>query len=360
MTSVEASAPGKLYIAGEYAVVEPGHSAVLVAVDQFLTVKVEKSAEAGSILSKQYSASPLRWTRENGEMVLDKRENPFHYLLAAIDQTERYVKESGKELSIYHLTVESELDSSSGKKYGLGSSAAVTVATVRALLKYYEMDFSDELVFKLSSLAHLTLNSNGSYGDIAAATYTGWLAYSSFDREWVKEKLPHTSIRELTQVEWPHLSIERLTPPNSLRLLIGWTGSPASTTQLVDQVKKKREAKAASYQQFLSDSKHCVETMVQAFREYDIIRIQEAIRENRRLLKTMSESTGVSIETPTLRALCELAETFHGAAKSSGAGGGDCGIALFDQKAGLLDLVSKWEEKGITLLPLQVYSHSGV
>ena len=35
---IEASAPGKLYIAGEYAVVEPGHPAILVAVDQFITV----------------------------------------------------------------------------------------------------------------------------------------------------------------------------------------------------------------------------------------------------------------------------------------------------------------------------------
>lgn len=358
MKSVEASAPGKLYIAGEYAVVEPGHPAVLVAVDQFLTVTVEETTETGSIQSFQYSATPLRWRRENGEMILDKRENPFHYLLAAIEETEHFVKESGKELSIYHLTVESELDSSSGKKYGLGSSAAVTVATVRALLKYYEINDTDELVFKLSSLAHLSLNSNGSYGDIAAATYTGWLAYSSFERSWVKEQLPKYSTSEMVDLKWPDLKIERLTPPANLRLLIGWTGSPASTTQLVDEVKKKREAKEASYQQFLNESKNCVEHLIQAFREYDVPSIQEAIRKNRHLLNKMSESTGVSIETPTLSALCDIAETFHGAAKSSGAGGGDCGIALFDQRTGLLDLVSRWEEHGITLLPLQVFSHS--
>ena len=36
MSQVAASAPGKLYIAGEYAVVEPGHPAILVAVDRFV------------------------------------------------------------------------------------------------------------------------------------------------------------------------------------------------------------------------------------------------------------------------------------------------------------------------------------
>lgn len=356
MKQVEASAPGKLYIAGEYAVVEPGHPAILVAVDQFLTVRVEETSETGSIQSFQYSDVPLRWRRENGEMVLDKRENPFHYLLAAIDQTEKFVKESGQDLSVYHLTVESELDSSSGLKYGLGSSAAVTVGTVRALLKYYGIEDKDDIVFKLSSLAHLSLDSNGSFGDIAAATYTGWLAYCSFDRHWVREQSSHHTISEMIQMNWPKMNVERLTPPPHLRLLIGWTGSPASTTQLVDQVKKKREAKESSYETFLIESKKCVEDMIEAFRENNLQNIQLEIRRNRQLLKKMSERTGVSIETPALSNLCDFAEVFHGAAKSSGAGGGDCGIALFDQKAGLLDLVTRWENNGITLLPLQVYS----
>ena len=35
---IEVTTPGKLFIAGEYAVVEPGHPAIIVAVDQFVTV----------------------------------------------------------------------------------------------------------------------------------------------------------------------------------------------------------------------------------------------------------------------------------------------------------------------------------
>lgn len=358
MNEVEASAPGKLYIAGEYAVVEPGHPAILVAVDQFLTVKVTHSKTVGTIHSSHYSNIPLQWRRENGKLIVDERENPFHYLLAAIDYTEQYVKELGKELSIYHLGVESELDSSNGLKYGLGSSAAVTVATVRALLKYYDLTESDDLVFKLSVLAHLSVKSNGSFGDIAAATYTGWLAYSIFDREWVKAKLNTHSIKAIIELDWPAFMVEKLTPPDELKLLIGWTGSPASTTDLVDQVKAKREAKEENYQSFLKESKACVEDMIRAFRDKNLSAIQAEIRQNRQILKNMSESTGVSIETSTLQKLCEYAEQYNGAAKSSGAGGGDCGIALFDRKASLLDLVSKWEEEEITLLPLQVYTRS--
>lgn len=61
---IEVSAPGKLYIAGEYAVVEPGHPAIIVAVDQFITVTIEAAVKNGSIQSQQYSDLPIRWTRK--------------------------------------------------------------------------------------------------------------------------------------------------------------------------------------------------------------------------------------------------------------------------------------------------------
>lgn len=53
--------------------------------------------------------------------------------------------------------------------------------------------------------------------------------------------------------------------------------------------------------------------------------------------------------------LCTIAENFNGAAKSSGAGGGDCGIVLFNQHDEILPMVNNWREQGIVNLPLQVY-----
>ena len=49
---IEVSAPGKLYIAGEYAVVEPGHPAIIVAVDQFITVTIEAAVKNVSGVDK--------------------------------------------------------------------------------------------------------------------------------------------------------------------------------------------------------------------------------------------------------------------------------------------------------------------
>ncbi|MGO2638610.1 MAG: phosphomevalonate kinase, partial [Enterococcus viikkiensis] len=138
-------------------------------------------------------------------------------------------------------------------------------------------------------------------------------------------------------------------------LLIGWTGSPASTSDLVDQVHQSRDEKRTSYETFLQDSKNCVEKMIQGFKQNDIALIQQMIRENRALLNQLTTISNVLIETEELKRLNDLAEQYGGAAKSSGAGGGDCGIVIVDKRAGILPLMSSWEKAGITPLPLHVY-----
>lgn len=354
---IETSVPGKLFIAGEYAVVEPGHPAIIVAVDQFINVTIEGARKNGSIQSAQYSDLPIRWTRRNGELVLDHRENPFHYILAAIRLTEKYAQEKGTLLSFYDLKVTSELDNSNGRNYGLGSSGAVTVATVKALNLYYDLKMDRLTQFKIAALAHLAVQGNGSCGDIAASCYGGWLAFSTFDHEWVLRKQQEWTLTQLLTSDWPELSIRPLIVPKSLRLLIGWTGSPASTSDLVDQVYQSKEAKEKGYAKFLADSKDCVNRLIDGFLNEDSRTIKKMITENRKLLVGLSSLTGVTIETPALKKLCDLAETYRGAAKSSGAGGGDCGIVIVDQKTGILPLMSAWEKADIIPLPLHVYHY---
>lgn len=79
----------------------------------------------------------------------------------------------------------------------------------------------------------------------------------------------------LIESDWPNLKIEPLQVPEDLRLLIGWTGSPASTSDLVDQVHQSREEKKNSYENFLNESKNCVDLMIQGFKQNDIALIQK-------------------------------------------------------------------------------------
>lgn len=356
MRFAKAIAPGKLYIAGEYAVVEPGHPSILITVDRFLSATVKEADGIGSIFSKNYLGHPLNWFRsEEQEIILSQEKHPFSYIEAAIHTTEKYVLEQGIALTFFDLEIDSHLDEN-GAKIGLGSSAAVTVATVKALLRFYEVPYSSLLVYKLATLAHLTVKSNGSFGDLAAASFTGWIAYSSFDRDWVKIRREELSISELIELEWPHLYIERLKSPQNLKVLIGWTGSPASTTDLVNDVKQSQNSDQLSYEDFLMESKECVSKLIESFHNNDLEMISTLITKNRTLLKQMGENSGVVIETPALKALCDIAEHHGAVAKSSGAGGGDCGIAFLTETENEDIITQQWKTHNIIPLSLSIYS----
>lgn len=349
-------APGKLYIAGEYAVVENGFPAVLVALNQFVTCRISHSKnEVGRIISHQYQDNALSWRRQGDQMVIDKRDNPFSYILSAISVTEEYARSLNRQLSIFDLQIDSQLDSASGKKYGLGSSAAVTVATVKALCRFYHLPVNLEQVFKLSAIAHFSVQGNGSLGDVAASVYGGWIAYHSFDRQWLAEQRKYLDLPTLLQLPWPDLKIENLHAPDNLSLMIGWTGKPASTSQLVDRISLFKARRQTEYRQFLANSRACIKRLVDGFHQGNLDAIQEEIRYNRTLLQNLAKRSGVLIETPSLKKLCQIAEQYGGAAKTSGAGGGDCGIVAIDNHADLKSMINDWARANIEQLPLNVH-----
>ncbi|WEV40694.1 phosphomevalonate kinase [Lactobacillus sp. ESL0684] len=349
-------APGKLYIAGEYAVLEQDCPAILVAVNQFIRVSITKSkSTTGTIHSKQYSQDSIHWVRRGAKMVIDNRDNPFEYILAAISYTESFCLEQNINMEVYDLHINSDLDSPDGKKYGLGSSAAVTVATVKAILRFYGVSFSNELVYKLSAIAHYSVQQNGSAGDIAASVYGGWLAYQTFDRDWLAEELAHKSLSAVLSEAWPGLKIQLLTPPQGLNLKIGWSHQPASTSRLVDATNANKADVSTQYQHFLTASRECVLQMIAGFEHNNINLIKQQIRINRQLLQNFAQMTQIAIEIPRLSKLINIAEEFGGAAKTSGAGNGDCGIVIADPDTDVNALEAAWRQNGI--LPLNFHVH---
>lgn len=355
---IKVKAPGKLYLAGEYAVVETGYPAILVALNQFVHVSVEESSDYGSIISRQYKEESIYWKRQGNQMVFDNRDNPFHYILSGIKITEQYAQSLGKKMRCYHLRIDSELDSPDGKKYGLGSSAAVTVATVKALCAFYSLPVSKDQLFKLAAIAHFEVQGNGSLGDIAASVYGGYIAYYSFDRAWLNLARREYSLNELLQLDWPQLKIELLEPPADLNLLIGWTGSPASTSHLVDVVGFKKAEKKVKYERFLQASRSCLEKIISGFQQQSLTQIQAGLQQNRQILNDLADFSNFELETPKLHQLIEIAESFGGVAKSSGAGGGDCGIVTLEKSIDPAKVYEKWRAVQIEPLNLKVHNVS--
>ncbi|KRK75376.1 phosphomevalonate kinase [Companilactobacillus alimentarius DSM 20249] len=347
-------APGKLYLAGEYAVVETGFPAVLTSVNKYVTVTVSKSQNGGTIQSKNLNKELIHWNRQGTELVFDDSESQLQYILAAIKFTEKYALECGVKLSYYDLLVTSELDSEDGKKYGLGSSAAVTVAVVKTLGDFYNLDLSAMDIYKISALSHLSVQGNGSLGDIAASAFGGIVAYYSPDRNWIFNMIRNHSITEILSLNWPQLKIQTLDLPRDLELTVGWTGSPASTSILVDRIALTKAQKVGKYQSFLQASRKNVEQLIKGFKNNDAILIKKMFSKYRDLLEDLADFSDVHIETDLLTKLCDIAEKLGGSAKTSGAGGGDCGIVLSDRSLNVTELKKEWQKVGITPLTLKI------
>lgn len=188
----------------------------------------------------------------------------------------------------FHLTIDSNLDDSNGHKYGLGSSAAVLVSVIKVLNEFYDMKLSNLYIYKLAVIANMKLQSLSSCGDIAVSVYSGWLAYSTFDHEWVKHQIEDTTVEEVLIKNWPGLHIEPLQAPENMEVLIGWTGSPASSPHFVSEVKRLK-SDPSFYGDFLEDSHRCVEKLIHAFKTNNIKGVQKMVRQNRTIIQRMDK-----------------------------------------------------------------------
>lgn len=351
---IETRAPGKLYIAGEYAVVEPGHPAVLVAVDRYLTVRLTAAAAAdsGRVSSSRYGHGVVTWVRDvDGESILVDH-NPFDYVTAAITIVERLRSERDLAPQYFDLFIDSELDDASGHKFGLGSSGAVVVAIVEALDRFYRLELSRMEIFRLALLATIRVAPKASGGDVAASTFGGWICYTAPDRDLLLARCAGSTVSEtLSAPEWDTCRVRHLADLRDLRLLVGWTGSPASTERLVDRVQKGQHDLDVEYGRFLADSREAVETLVRIWGTDPDTEL-ELIQRCRRLLQGLGHLRGIAIETEQLRTLCDLAESHGAAGKPSGAGGGDCGIVFLPSTVPDEDVLEAWRQHGILRLDL--------
>ncbi|SEN87763.1 phosphomevalonate kinase [Amphibacillus marinus] len=345
-------APGKLFVAGEYAITEPNQDSIVVAVDRFLEIDIQ-SSRSNRLDLPQMGLTDISWKVEKGLVKFSEPDKRLHFIKHIIET----INGLGVEVMTSQLLITSELDDRSGLKYGLGSSAALSVALVTALLKYSNVATIVEqplTIFKLAAIAHLRAQGNGSCADIAAATYGCWLNYRSFDRHWLDEQLAQgVTVPELIEKEWPSLCITPIALPANLYFLIGWTKQAANTSSMVNDVQALKQQNLASYQAFLSDSNKVVKQIIRGFNEESVELVLTGIKQNRQLLKQLGQVSGVNIETEQLTMLIDIADAF-GAAKTSGAGGGDCGIAFVNQADQAEQVKLLWKESGIEPLRLCV------
>lgn len=194
-----------------------------------------------------------------------------------------------------------QLETSAGFKstFGFGSSSASAVCTIKALSEIFKPDLSEKEIFDLAYQTVLDIQGLGSGFDLAAAIYGGTLYFLTGGK-----KIEPLNLK-------------------SLPLIVGYTGVKADTATIVKEVKTRFENKQEELTKIYDGIEKIVEQARTAFKENDYKKIGELMNQN----QTYLEQLGVS--TNKLSSMINASRNAGAyGAKLSGAGGGDCMIAL--------------------------------
>lgn len=293
--------PGKVFLAGEYAVLERGRPALVVGIDKFLEATVEPAAEI-SIRHRD-----VVW--RSGPAPEELR-----FAVRAV--------QLAKPVGAFQLVYENEL-AASGKKLGLGGSAAASVVAVRAA----RPELSEEETLSLAVASHfIEQGGSGSGGDVAASCLGGVLR--------VESRIPWASAQEALSVPAEELvrarpvEARRLQTAADLRLLLAFTGEPADTRVLMKRVRALGARDGPRWRVCEAAITRACEALADALQASKEDAALQAVRDGAAAMARLGEAAQAPIVTEALAKACALASSAGAAAKPSGAGGGDCAVVL--------------------------------
>ena len=264
-------APGKLLLSGAYAVLD-GAPAIVVAVDRYAIADDAREATA-----------------------------PSHEVRAAFGAR-----------SAPHVDA-SALQDDAGHKLGLGSSAAVLVASlaIRAARGGAQLDdaATRRRLFDEACAAHSMAQGGGSGVDVAASVHGGALRF---------QRGTHGSAPEMVAVDLPP----------GLVVSVVWSGKSARTSELRARVDALRGRDAARYAACFASLTRAANASSDAVGARDLGAFLAAARVGAAALEVLGSAADAPIVPPAFAELATVAE-LHGAVFfPSGAGGGDVGVHL--------------------------------
>jgi phosphomevalonate kinase len=341
-------APGKLFLAGEYAVTTPATPAIIAAIDRYITVDLS-TADTEAIHLE---------TEAFGELTISLADLPeyvatpdWEVAVRALQIFAELLSENGWSMPGLNIHINSDL-TQDDHKLGLGASGAVTVALLDALSQHTNLPMNKLQLFKLATLSLFSLPdfAKGSFGDVAAATFGGLIAYEKFSTNQLEDWLQADRFfGDMIALPWEDLRIRPLTWPTDWHLAFGWTGRPASTqTALAYAVDPEVR------QNFVTATKTIVDYAIKGITENNYLMLVAALQDNQALLASYTDHAGIPFMTPELTTLILDAQADHLVAKVSGAGGGDNGFALANSVGAIERLQEAWRTHGITPLKLAI------
>lgn len=287
------SAPGKLMIMGEHAVVY-NHPCIVTSVGQRMRVTVEKVDKSVFYLDAP-DVNVTSYTKPISKLGKGDMPKGAKFVeVATLNFFKKFKIKGG---------IKVKTSSQFSSQFGFGSSSASTVCMIKALSEIFGKKLGSKQIFDLAYKTVLDIQGKGSGFDVAAATYGGTLYF-----------LTGGKIIKPLKVE-------------KLSIVVGYSGIKVDTVTIVDEVAER----AKKYPKIINDTYNQIELLVnqakKAILNSDFETLGELLNFNQGYLETLGVGS---------RKLSDMIYAARDAgaygAKLSGAGVGDCMFALVNNK----------------------------
>ena len=296
---IAASAPGKVVLSGEYAVLD-GAPAIAMAVDRRARVRIA-AGEPGVAVAGPVTPGDTR-------------------LFDSVCDT---LQLDADEAGAVSLDTRAFGTDDSGAKLGFGSSAALTVALAAALARWSGTHCPDDAAYS----AHERFQSTpGSGVDIATSRHGGLIEYR---REG----------RQVSQLDWPA----------GLEIALLFSGVAASTGAML----AKLDPAAVDFDELSAAAGRAAAAWVTG----DAAAVVAASRDYAAALGTFDRQYGVGIYEGGHAALLAAADRSGLAYKPCGAGGGDVGAVLGTDRSGVDAFVAAAADAGFRHVDAKMDRH---
>ncbi|NOZ93493.1 MAG: hypothetical protein GXP47_01985 [Acidobacteria bacterium] len=344
--AIEATAPGKLILLGEYAVLFGAPAAVL-AVQRRARVRLTPSEDrAWHVRAPGLAPGEARLRIEpGGGISWEKAEDArrlglLELLLRGLHDMGILEPSKLPPLEVLLDTRQFFQEGVPGRpKLGLGSSAALIVATATALVAWAQGGDAAEVdtswLAELVELHRRIQGGMGSGADVAASLLGGTLRYQL-----------HGEARR------PEASPVR--PPTGIQLRFIWTGRPASTGDYLERLHRALEDHPTTTGRHLEALGELSDTGIAQLEADDGEAFLETVESFWHALDRLGRCLGLPILSPEHVKLHELASRAGVRYKPSGAGGGDFGIAFGERPEPLEHFVRLAAAGGYHPLQLEV------
>lgn len=316
------SAPGKIVLCGEYAVLD-GAPAIVTAVNCRARVSVSKIDGSEHVL-----VAP--------GMVNDKlrfrREPDGNYTWSAgryrlIEEIFEKLGQGTLPALALHLDTREFRDPVSSKKLGFGSSAALSAALVTALDTLLDAKLD---VLAVATRAHRAYQSGkGSGVDVAASIAGGTLRFQY-------APAPDEGQPLVQVLDWPQ----------GLGYRILWSGRPADTARKLRKLDARRTAAVRS----IAALAEAAEQVVKAWQHSSVELLLDELRDYVTALEQFSADHHLGVFDAGHAGLVECAASCNVVYKPCGAGGGDTGVAFGCDALALNEFCNQAARAGFTLI----------